>query len=171
MPFPSPMALYGLSRLSVWWLRPGIQIERINPGHPEQNGRHKRMHPTLKQATPNHRTTISCSSRPNSRASSMSTTTITPSDFGHEMPWGQLSSIRAALSRPTRARIPVSTPHYHRHPVRANLCQHQENQSELGLRRTERRYQAGGGEYLVSELHAERYRIARSGSLRRRTSG
>ena len=48
VPFASPHALYGLSRLSVWWLRLGIQIERIKPGHPEQNGRHERMHLTLK---------------------------------------------------------------------------------------------------------------------------
>jgi len=48
VPFGSPNALYGLSRLAVWWLRLGIQIERIRPGHPEQNGRHERMHLTLK---------------------------------------------------------------------------------------------------------------------------
>jgi putative transposase len=48
VPFASPWALYGLSKLSVWWLRLGIQIERIRPGHPEQNGRHERMHLTLK---------------------------------------------------------------------------------------------------------------------------
>jgi putative transposase len=48
IPFASPQALYGLSKLSVWWLRLGIQIERIKPGHPEQNGRHERMHLTLK---------------------------------------------------------------------------------------------------------------------------
>ncbi|RPJ83952.1 MAG: IS481 family transposase [Acidobacteria bacterium] len=48
VPFASPHALYGLSRLAVWWLRLGIQIERITPGHPEQNGRHERMHLTLK---------------------------------------------------------------------------------------------------------------------------
>lgn len=47
-PFASPGALYGLSKLSVWWLRLGIRIERIVPGHPEQNGRHERMHLTLK---------------------------------------------------------------------------------------------------------------------------
>ena len=34
---------------SVWWLRLGIGIERIKPGHPQQNGRHERMHLTLKQ--------------------------------------------------------------------------------------------------------------------------
>jgi transposase InsO family protein len=37
-----------LSRLSVWWLKLGIAIERIVPGHPEQNGRHERMHRSLK---------------------------------------------------------------------------------------------------------------------------
>lgn len=49
IPFSSPNALYGLSRLSVWWLRLGISIERIKPGHPQQNGRHERMHLTLKR--------------------------------------------------------------------------------------------------------------------------
>ena len=49
VPFASPNALFGLSRLSVWWLRLGINIERIKPGHPEQNGRHERMHLTLKR--------------------------------------------------------------------------------------------------------------------------
>ena len=48
IPFSCPTALYGLSRLSVWWLRLGIDSERIKPGHPEQNGRHERMHLTLK---------------------------------------------------------------------------------------------------------------------------
>jgi transposase InsO family protein len=51
VPFASPHALFGLSRLSVWWLRLGIAIERIKPGHPQQNGRHERMHLTLKQET------------------------------------------------------------------------------------------------------------------------
>ena len=44
LPFASPNGLYNLSRLSVWWLRLGIAIERIKPGHPQQNGRHERMH-------------------------------------------------------------------------------------------------------------------------------
>jgi transposase InsO family protein len=49
LPFASPNGLYNLSRLSVWWLRLGISIERIKPGHPQQNGRHERMHLTLKK--------------------------------------------------------------------------------------------------------------------------
>ncbi len=51
VPFASPNAIYGLSSLSVWRLRLGIGIERIKPGNPQQNGRHERMHLTLKQAT------------------------------------------------------------------------------------------------------------------------
>lgn len=43
--------LCGLSRLSVFWLRLGIQLERILPGKPQQNGRHERMHRTLKWET------------------------------------------------------------------------------------------------------------------------
>lgn len=49
VPFASPNGLFNLSKLSVWWLRLGIGIERIKPGHPQQNGRHERMHLTLKQ--------------------------------------------------------------------------------------------------------------------------
>ena len=49
VPFASPHALFGLSKLAVWWLRLGIRIERIKPGHPAQNGRHERIHLTLKK--------------------------------------------------------------------------------------------------------------------------
>ena len=51
VPFASPNALFNLSKLSVWWLRLGIEIERIKPGNPQQNGRHERMHLTLKLET------------------------------------------------------------------------------------------------------------------------
>jgi len=47
-PFAS-RALAGLSRLAVWWIKLGIVPERIAAGHPEQNGRHERMHRTLKE--------------------------------------------------------------------------------------------------------------------------
>ena len=49
VPFASRTAFFGLSKLSVWWLRLGIGIERIQPGQPQQNGRHERMHLTLKK--------------------------------------------------------------------------------------------------------------------------
>jgi transposase InsO family protein len=51
VPFASANALFNLSKMSVWWLRLGISIERIQPGHPQQNGRHERMHLTLKKET------------------------------------------------------------------------------------------------------------------------
>ena len=49
VPFASPNGLFNLSKLAVWWLRLGIAIERIKPGRPTQNGRHERMHLTLKR--------------------------------------------------------------------------------------------------------------------------
>lgn len=49
-PFSS-LAPGGLSRLSIWWMRLGIRPERIMPGRPDQNGRHERMHRTLKAET------------------------------------------------------------------------------------------------------------------------
>jgi transposase InsO family protein len=50
VPFAST-GLAGLTRLSAFWLRLDIELERIEPGHPEQNGRHERMHRTLKRET------------------------------------------------------------------------------------------------------------------------
>lgn len=50
-PFANGNSLYGLTKLSVWWLRLGIELERTDPGHPQQNGRHERMHLTLKLET------------------------------------------------------------------------------------------------------------------------
>jgi putative transposase len=49
-PFSS-RGVAGLSTLSVWWHKLGIRHERIDPGHPEQNGRHERMHRDLKRET------------------------------------------------------------------------------------------------------------------------
>lgn len=50
-PFASSRSLARLSTLSVWWLRLGIQLEQIEPASPQQNGRHERMHRTLKAET------------------------------------------------------------------------------------------------------------------------
>lgn len=47
-PFVSSMAIGGISRLSVSWMKRDIQPIRIEPGRPEQNGKHERMHRTLK---------------------------------------------------------------------------------------------------------------------------
>ena len=49
-PFAST-GIAGLTALSAWWIRLGVEPERIEPGHPEQNGQHERMHRTLKAET------------------------------------------------------------------------------------------------------------------------
>ena len=59
-PFAS-QAIAGLSRLALYWIKLGILPERIAPGHPEQNGRHERMHRTMNAETAAPR---SSSSRP-----------------------------------------------------------------------------------------------------------
>lgn len=48
-PFASLTGPAGLTRLSAWWLSLGIRLERISPGHPEQNGSHERMHGDIAQ--------------------------------------------------------------------------------------------------------------------------
>ncbi len=50
-PFASANSFYHLTKLSVWWMRLGINVERTTPGCPQENGRHERMHLTLKQET------------------------------------------------------------------------------------------------------------------------
>ena len=51
VPFGQPSSLGRLSRLSVWWIKLGIVPIRIQPGHPEQNASHERMHRELKKET------------------------------------------------------------------------------------------------------------------------
>jgi len=50
VPFASA-GLAGLTKLSVYWMRLGVVCERTRPGHPQDNGRHERMHRTLKLDT------------------------------------------------------------------------------------------------------------------------
>jgi putative transposase len=49
VPFAHPNALAGLSALSVRWMKLDIAVQRIEPGKPQQNGRHERMHGTLER--------------------------------------------------------------------------------------------------------------------------
>ena len=48
-PFALPHSLCGLTRLSAWWVALGIRLERIQLGHPEQNGGHERLHKDIRQ--------------------------------------------------------------------------------------------------------------------------
>jgi transposase InsO family protein len=50
-PFVGANSIHGLSVLNVWWMKLGIPIERIQPGRPDQNPRHERMHRTMKDET------------------------------------------------------------------------------------------------------------------------
>jgi len=47
-PFANVLNFWGLTKLSVWWMTLGIQLDRDYPGHPEQNGGHERMHRDMK---------------------------------------------------------------------------------------------------------------------------
>jgi hypothetical protein len=110
VPFASAHALYGLSKLAVWWLRLGIALERIAPGHPEQNGRHERLHLTLKNEA----------TRPagdNVFAATGALRHVRPpvqpraaASGARDGDAGQpLSAVRARLPRRRRARIPRTT--------------------------------------------------------------
>ena len=48
-PFACSRSVYGLSRLSAWWVALGIELERGRPGHPQDNGAHERLHRDISQ--------------------------------------------------------------------------------------------------------------------------
>jgi putative transposase len=92
-----------LSRLSAWWVRLGILPELIEPGHPEQNGRHERMHRTLKAET----------TRPaaGSRAAQQRRFNDFRQEFNHERPHEALdqetpAACYAPSPRPMPERLP-----------------------------------------------------------------
>ena len=108
MPFASGHALYGLSKLSVWWLRLGIQIERIQPGHPQQNGRHERMHLTLKkEATkPAAANVLQQQARFDAFVEQLQPGAAA-SGLGDESAGRRLRALTARVSRPRGADLPV----------------------------------------------------------------
>jgi len=53
-PFASGSAPLGLSKLSAWWITLGIELDRINPGHPEENGAHERLHKDIRMELEGH---------------------------------------------------------------------------------------------------------------------
>ena len=144
VPFASAHALFGLSKLAVWWLRLGIRIERIKPGHPEQNGRHERMHLTLKKEA----TKPAAQNFLQQQAKFDDFIDCYNQERPHQALDMKLSrralpALTATLSRPRRARVPVPRPHRHRHPLRPHLPRQAQDQPQSGLRRAERRHQGG----------------------------
>ena len=74
-PFGS-VGLGGLTKLSIWWIKLGILPERIEPGHPEQNGRLERLHRTLKDETVAPPGRVTGASRARSTPSGTATTSV-----------------------------------------------------------------------------------------------
>ena len=141
VPFASPNALFGLSKLSVWWLRLGIEIERIKPGNPQQNGRHERMHLTLKLET----------TKPagNNFLQQQAKFDDFIECYNNERPHQALNMHCPAERYVPSARpytgLPELVPRQDRlrHHMRAHLLQSAEDQSQYRIRRPERRHQTG----------------------------
>jgi transposase InsO family protein len=101
----------GLSRLSIWWLRLGILPERIEPGKPQQNGQHERMHRTLKRAA----------TRPPSRSMKAQQRRLDrfSQEYNHQRPHESLdqqtpASQYSASTRPYPGRLPeMEYPNYY----------------------------------------------------------
>ena len=155
LPFASPNGLYNLSKLSVWWLRLGIAIERIQPGRPQQNGRHERMHLTLKQETTR------------SAGGNILQQQARFDAFIHEfngerpppgpqyaMPRGALHPGSEGLSRPAGAGLPLPRQGGSRDGLRAHLHAPQEDQHLNRDGRPAARHQGGRRRHLARQLHA-----------------
>jgi putative transposase len=170
VPFASGHALYGMSKLSVWWLRLGIHFERIKPGHPEQNGRHERMHRTLQKEA-----TKPAAANVLQQQARFDTFVL---QYNHDRPH-QALEMRGPAGGYTRsprvypspggADVPVSRRDRHRDPVRPDLLQGPEGEPQSRLCRTERRRHAGGRADLARHLHAVRFGLLRRRDVPTRT--
>ncbi len=135
-PFASGNALFGLSTLAVWWLRLGIKLQRIKPGNPQQNGRHERMHRTLKKDA----------TRPASFNFLQQQQRFDRfiEVYNHERPHQALGgaypgrcvyTFRSALRAAGRARLPVPRSNRARDTLRTHLHRQTQDQPQQGLRR------------------------------------
>lgn len=120
-PFACSSALGRLSALSVWWVHLGILPDRIQPGCPSQNGRHERMHKTLKRQT-------AWPPAP-TRAAQQRRFTAFCAEYNDERPHAALAQLTPAMvyvpsSREMPARLPeLEYPgHFERRRVRPNGC-------------------------------------------------
>jgi hypothetical protein len=154
LPFASPNGLYNLSKLSVWWLRLGIVFERIRPGHPQENGRHERMHLTLKKEA----------TRPPGRNILQQQMRFDAfiSEFNTERPHEALSmkvpaevyqtSAAPMKDCPRSATLP--RPRCHRHQLRPSVHPSQEDQHLNRHGRPEARPQGSRRRHLARQLPA-----------------
>jgi putative transposase len=154
VPFASAHALYGLSKLAVWWLRLGIGLERIAPGHPEQNGRHERLHLTLK---------TDATRPPSANVLQQQARFDTfVHQFNHERPHQALEMATPAsryqpsaraYPGPRGARVSAARLDGGDHDVRSHLLSAPQGQCESGVRRPEGRSQADRRPHLARHLH------------------
>jgi len=156
VPFASPNALYGLSRLSVWWLRLGIRLERIRPGHPEQNGRHERMHLTLKRGHETPRPEPPPAAGAVRRLRPALQRRAAPSSARDGDAGRAVCPVGAAVSRPGAAGLPVARLDRHGHQLRPDRLPTPQGQLEHRVRRPEsgrapNRYSAHGLPTRVSD--------------------
>src|SRR3954470_8992718 len=164
VPFASPNALFNLSKLSVWWLRLGIAIERIKPGHPQQNGRHERMHLTLKKEA----------TRPPGANSLQQQDRFDA--FVHEF---NTERPHEALGMKCPAQLYTASPRrydglpelrHSRHRMRTALPASQADQHLKRAGRSKARHQGSRRRHLARQLHALRSRILRPGAENPATS-
>ena len=164
VPFASANALFGLSKLSVWWLRLGINIERIQPAHPEQNGRHERMHLTLKKEA----------THPAAKNFLQQQDKFDRfiQEFNHERTHQALgmkypAELYVSSGRPYQGlgelEYPLPRPHDHRHLLRSHLHRATQDQPQHRIRWSERRGQRGQRQGVAGELYAVRSGLLRSG--------
>jgi transposase InsO family protein len=120
-PFASSLALARLSQLAVWWIRLGITPERIDPAHPEQNGRHERFHRTLKQEATRPPSTSCAAQQRRFRRYCRDFNTNRPHEaLGQQPP--------AALYKPSQHQLPKTLPpcsypaHFETRRVSTNRC-------------------------------------------------
>ena len=162
---PAPMPSSISASLSVWWLRLGIAIERIKPGHPQQNGRHERMHLTLKKEA----------TRPPGMNSLQQQAKFDAfvHEFNAERPHEALAmecpaELYTASPRPydglPELELSLARPRYPGHRLRPNLHAPQKDQYLDRARRPEPRHQGSRRRHLARQLHALRSRIHRPGA-------
>jgi transposase InsO family protein len=155
VPFASPNALFNLSKLSVWWLRLGIAIERIKPGHPQQNGRHERMHLTLKKEATRPPSFNSLQQQARFDAFLREFNTERPHEAPrHEVPCRALRRFGTPLCRPARTDLSLPRSRRRHHILWPPLPTPQEDQHLCGVGRPEARHQGSRRRHLARQLHA-----------------
>jgi transposase InsO family protein len=153
VPFASPNALFNLSKLSVWWLRLGIAVERIKPGHPQQNGRHERMHLTLKKEATRPPGFNSLQQQERFDAFGIQFRAA-PRGARHEVPRRPLHRRNTPLRWPAGTHLPIPRSRRHHHRLRTALPSSQEDQHLNRAGRPKAWHQGSRRGHLARQLHA-----------------